>query len=1093
MNREIARAKLAASRSRANSSSSCNSLPVDCSLSQSSRLPRHAADHPPAITHDTSPSYIPDSRRRCCKCCQAGRCVRCSCVTSGRPCVDCYPSRSGACSNLSQHSTTAMSQRSTRPLMVDPLQLAPAASSSSCNAIPNDTPEASLLSPAQGELQQQLQPAPSPIQPSSSAPSCAPTQSQPNLPSFSSIFSAKPPTLHHIPKGARDIWSVALSSSLNAITTCPSDLDSWKRLFMLPSCILCAPADSRLQWRVITQKIKNRLARWSNDDIPNLWAEVLSLQSQFNSSRRGRKRQSTPDHTQKIARRASRAAEDGQYHKAVQLLQSEGLAPPSESTKEALLAKHPNVPLPPAFPTPTPPSSSTSESIVQKALNSFPKGTAPGPSGLRHAHLAEALSCPSPSRGSAFLSNLSSFVNLLLSGDVPSPVRPYICCASLVAIKKKNGGIRPIAVGEIFRRLTSKCLCHQHRSHIVNILSPLQVGVCVPNGCEAIVHSVNDTLQNNSIPADNKWTLLVDFSNAFNNIDRLSVLKETRSQIPSLSAWMESCYGGESPLFFGEHVIPSRCGVHQGDPLGPLGFALGLHPLIEEISREVPGLIINSWYLDDGTLCGSPSDLLKALSIIESKGASRGLVLNRSKCLVHIPPSSCALNPLPTDIPTCSDGFVLLGCPIGPPSFCNSFTLDLTKSCQNLTEKLSLLQDSHIELSLLRSCLSFSKIGYILRTCPPSYIKDATIAFDELISVALSDIIACPISPWSLSKAFLPISLSGIGLRRASIHSPAAYLGSSSQSAPLVSKILGHEASSLPTHLQEAFESLSSYCQDKNWASLDDVDVPLLQRHLSRAVDENSYASLLSSSPDSRSRALALSSSIPHAGDWLKAVPCSALGLHLRDWEFCASLKYWLGIPMVPTDSLCSICNRSCDSFGDHFVECGGNGDRILRHNALRDAIFASACSSALSPKLEVPSLIPGGRSRPADIFLPCWKRGLPAALDVTVTSSLQAATVHLASTTQGHALQIAESRKNAAHDHQCRSEGISFIPLAVEVLGGWSPLACSTLKEMAHMRDSRLGTSNSSSLLFQKLSTVLWRCNASMWVARCRSLDSPI
>ena len=652
---------------------------------------------------------------------------------------------------------------------------------------------------------------------------------------------------------------------------------------MLPSCILCAPADSRLQWRVITQKIKNRLTRWSNGDIPNLWAEVLSLHSQVASSRRGRRRQTVSDHSQPMARRVIKAAEDGQFHKAMQLLQSEGLAPVSESTKEALLSKHPDVPLPPAFSTPTPPSSSISETVIQKSLISFPKGSAPGPSGLRHSHISDALSCPSPHRASSFLSHLTAFINLLISGDIPPVVRPHISCAALIAVKKKNGGIRPIAVGEIFCRLASKCLCSLHRSYIANTLPPLQVGVGVSNGCEAVVHSVNKILQDDSIPADNKWVLMVDFSNAFNKIDRSSVLKEVRSRVPSISAWMESCYGGESPLLFGEHVIPSRCGVHQGDPLGPLGFALGLHPLIEQISSEVPGLLINSWYLDDGTICGSPSDLLKALSIIESEGPSRGLVLNRSKCLILIPLLSSSSNPLPLDTPSSSDGFVILGCPIGPPSFCNAFILELTETCRNLTGKLALLHDSHIELTLLRSCLSFSKIGYNLRTCPPSSIREATISFDELVSDTLSDIMACPVPPWSLSKAFLPISLGGTGLRRASLHSSAAFLGSCFQSAPLVSQILGHELSTHSIHLQESFQSLSYCCKDRNWQDLDDIDVPLRQRSLSRVIDDQLYDSLLSSSPDTRSRALVLSSSIPHAGDWLKVVPCSALGLHLNE------------------------------------------------------------------------------------------------------------------------------------------------------------------------------------------------------------------
>ena len=35
----------------------------------------------------------------CCRCNGSGRCMSCSCVKSGRPCVDCLPSRKGHCCN----------------------------------------------------------------------------------------------------------------------------------------------------------------------------------------------------------------------------------------------------------------------------------------------------------------------------------------------------------------------------------------------------------------------------------------------------------------------------------------------------------------------------------------------------------------------------------------------------------------------------------------------------------------------------------------------------------------------------------------------------------------------------------------------------------------------------------------------------------------------------------------------------------------------------------------------------------------------------------------------------------------------------------
>ena len=81
---------------------------------------------------------------------------------------------------------------------------------------------------------------------------------------------------------------------------------------------------------------------------------------------------------------------------------------------------------------------------------------------------------------------------------------------------------------------------------------------------------------------------------------------------------------------------------------------------------------------------------------------------------------------------------------------------------------------------------------------------------------------------------------------------------------------------------------------------------------------------------------------------------------------------------------------------GDHYVGCGGNGDCISRHNSIQDAIFSAAQTVALAPR-KVPSLISGTRSCPADVFLPNWKRGQPAALDVTIISTLQCLTLQRA------------------------------------------------------------------------------------------------
>ena len=106
---------------------------------------------------------------------------------------------------------------------------------------------------------------------------------------------------------------------------------------------------------------------------------------------------------------------------------------------------------------------------------------------------------------------------------------------------------------------------------------------------------------------------------------------EIRRRSPTISTWMESCYSCQPFLLLGKDSIRSCCGVQQGDPLGSLGFALTLHPLIEMIKAELPGLTLNAWYLDDGTLMGHLEDLAAALHIVERDGPSLGLHINRSK------------------------------------------------------------------------------------------------------------------------------------------------------------------------------------------------------------------------------------------------------------------------------------------------------------------------------------------------------------------------------------------------------------------------------------------------------------------------------
>ena len=255
--------------------------------------------------------------------------------------------------------------------------------------------------------------------------------------------------------------------ALSLITEDPSDISSWSKTFILPKCVLARPAAShRLRWQEIRDLVKSRLARWSEGEFEHLWQEASSsLKSPSNHRGKSVSKQHNIS-------RSIRAIQDGQYSKALKALASEGLAQPDKDVLNEMTKKHPQSPRPvlPEGPATQPPK--LSESAVLRGVRSFPSGSAPGPSGLRPSHLQEAVNCPSPDQANKLLFSLTSFV-----GRTPPTICPHLCGATLLASIKKSGGLRPIAVGETLRHMTSKCLAASARSDALARLLPHQLGV----------------------------------------------------------------------------------------------------------------------------------------------------------------------------------------------------------------------------------------------------------------------------------------------------------------------------------------------------------------------------------------------------------------------------------------------------------------------------------------------------------------------------------------------------------------------------------------------------------------------------------------
>ena len=365
------------------------------------------------------------------------------------------------------------------------------------------------------------------------------------------------------------------------------------------------------------------------------------------------------------------------------------------------------------------------------------------------------------------LQALTKLVNAMAAGNVP-----YLCGARLHAAKKKDFTIRPIAVGNLLRRLVAKCFSSALAKKAASLLAPHQLGVGVRGGCEAITHAVREAVEQDP----SLWVLQADLVNAFNLQDRGNMLEETARHFPECLSWVVTCYGAPSFLQFGETRVTSDTGVHQGDTLaGPL-FSGGLQPVAEAMEEEVPTLVLNSWFYDDGHQVGTKEELMKVVDIILREGRPCGLILSTAATVS--PPSLPKTtvwrpgartdeeeqDPLQRGVPRVSSesGITVLGAPVGSEQYVKEVIESRIEKIREVTGLLRLIKDSHCEFVLLRSCLALPKVMFLLRSLDTTPYGDLLEEFDSITRGALSTILGPPVSDLQWEQAKLPVPMGGV-------------------------------------------------------------------------------------------------------------------------------------------------------------------------------------------------------------------------------------------------------------------------------------------------------------------------------------------
>ena len=160
------------------------------------------------------------------------------------------------------------------------------------------------------------------------------------------------------------------------------------------------------------------------------------------------------------------------------------------------------------------------------------------------------------------------------------------------------------------------------------------------------------------------------------------------------------------------------------------------------------------------------------------------------------------------------------------------------------------------------------------------------------------------------------------------------------------------------------------------------------------------------------------------------------------------------------------------DPLGDHPLCCNKSGDRITRHNRLRNLVFKLADTGLLAPELEklgILGVTDKTRRRPGDVSIKSWsfRRGL--AIDVAVIHPLAASHLGKAEPCESYAQTQKIDRYAAAFVHS----DYDFAPVIFETSGALNKEGETVLKQIIRFASKREGSPTRSMPLVLGLGSV--------------------
>ena len=691
---------------------------------------------------------------------------------------------------------------------------------------------------------------------------------------------------------------------------------------MLPKAVLVRRRGGKGKAKGKIAAARDDMLLWRDGKAGEVWENTRHLQ-------RGEGAPPPEQDAESRERRAVGLAREGQASRAASALVSRGLLAVTDNVLQQMRDKHPVGE--PVDRTQFRGHAKTTRAPVvdvYRELCHFKNGTASGPTGLKPAHIRAAAEHEEPHET---LQSLAAVVNDVTAGHVPKEVLPLLMGANIVPLRKNadDEAARPVAPGETLRRLCAKRLNAEFGKRAGEVLlEGRQVGVGIPMGMEAAITTVAQYAGRHA--GTDKVILKIDFRNAFNTVDRSRFLAEAQAKVGvGIMPFLLACYAEPTSLFCGGEVLQSTCGVQQGDPLGPMLFSVAIHEVTEELVRMGIQAV---WYLDDGTIMGSPEEVARGYQLVAQKCAKWGLSVNAGKCevIALARQELDALRRAGLPMGVADDGretqdaqpgtcfrripggdFELLGAPIGSKAHCEEWMRLKVQEFFPLLRALKSMQDSQVAASLLRQCGAFSRVVFYMRCTGHTGAREYLETFDRKVEEALCGILGSDESelpPEARVQAGLAVRRGGLGIRWAVDHSEAAVLAAMSGTHDLCRKLDKDFQWDASGWADAAAAFNKRVAADQQIATDERPEKGVRQRVLSQAVEQRQHDELVERADDIGTARL-LSLLLPYTGAFLTATPSWDTRVPRKDFQ--AVVRFRLGVQVYDEGSTCDACREA--------------------------------------------------------------------------------------------------------------------------------------------------------------------------------------